>query len=266
MTDTLSPVVRFEAADGVGTITLDRPRVNAYEIGLMMQLREAVAAADADATVPVVVLRSALPSVFSVGADIKVWAANEVADNQRLVDAARATANAIAGSRKVFVAAVNGHTLGGGLELALAADLRFAVAGDYRLGLPEVKLGLMPGNGGTQRLARLVGSSRALALIATGDAIGPEEALSIGLVDRVFPPDTFAGEVASFARALARGPAGAIAAIKTAVREGEGLTLEAALAVEAALSDGLYGTADGIEGFRAYVEKRPPRFGGADAD
>jgi enoyl-CoA hydratase/carnithine racemase len=264
MTGTLSPVVRFEAADGVGTITLDRPKVNAYEIGLMTQLRETVAAAEADPAVAVVVVRSALPSVFCVGADIKAWAASELADNQRLVDIARATANAIAGSRKVYVAAINGHALGGGLELALAADLRFAVAGVYQLGLPEVRLGLMPGNGGTQRLARLIGSSRALALVATGDSVGPDEALAIGLVDRVIPDETFEDELAACVRALARGPAGAIAAIKTAIREGQELSVDAGLALEASLSDGLYGTPDGIEGLRAYIEKREPRFGGAD--
>ena len=264
MTDTLSPVVRLETADGVGTITLDRPKVNAYETGFMTQLRDTVAAVEADASVTVVVLRSALPSVFSVGADIKAWAANEVAENQRLVASARETANAMADSRKVVVAAIRGHALGGGLELALACDLRFGASGDYQLGLPEVKLGLMPGNGGTQRLARLIGRSRALALIVTGDAIGPEEAHSIGLLDRLYPAESLDDEVMSFARALARGPAEAIAAVKAAIREGEELTLEAGLAVEAALSDGLYDTADGIEGFKAYVEKRPPRFGGAD--
>lgn len=264
MTETLSPVVRFEADDGVGTITLDRPKVNAYEIGLMTQLREAVATAEADPAIAVVVLRSALPRVFSVGADIKAWAANEVAANQRLVEAARATARGLVDSRKVWLASINGHALGGGLELALACDLRFAATGDYQLGLPEAKLGLMPGNGGTQRLARLVGPSRALLLVATGDSISPEEAHSIGLVDRLIPAANLSAEVGTIARALAQGPREAIAAIKTAVREGQELTLEAGLAVEAALSDGLYDTPDGIEGFQAYVEGRPPRFGGVD--
>ncbi len=264
MTEALSPAVRLDAADGVGMITLDRPKVNAYDIGLMTQLGEAVATADADRTISVIVLRSALPGVFSVGADIKAWAANGVADNQRVVDAARQTAAALAHSRKISIAAIAGHALGGGLELALACDLRFAATGGHQLGLPEVKLGLMPGNGGTQRLARLIGSGRALALIATGESMGPEDARSIGLVDRVFPADVFDGEVGAFAHALARGPSDALSAIKTAISEGTQMTLEAGLAMEAALSDGLYGTADGIEGFRAYVEKRPPRFGGAD--
>lgn len=264
MTETRSPVVRFEAAHGVGTITLDRPKVNAYEIGLMLQLRDAVTAAQADPAVHVVVLRSALPRVFSVGADIKTWASNEVADNQRLVDMARATANALSAGAKVCIAAINGHALGGGLELALAADLRLAAAGDYQLGLPEVKLGLMPGNGGTQRLSRLVGSSRALSLIATGEAVGPDEAVFIGLVDHVFAAEGFETDVHSFARALAQGPAEAVAAIKAAVRQGEGLTLEEGLAVEARLSDALYDTPDAIEGLEAYIEKRPPSFGGGD--
>jgi enoyl-CoA hydratase/carnithine racemase len=266
MTATPSPVVRFDVADGVGTIALDRPKVNAYEIGLMTQLRETVAAAEADPAVVATVLASALPRVFCVGADIKAWAANETDDNQRLVAAARATANAIADSRKVWIAAIGGHALGGGLELALACDLRFAARGEYQLGLPEVKLGLMPGNGGTQRLARLLGPSRALLLLATGEGIGPVEARDIGLVDRLYPAEALASEAQAFARALARGPGEAIAAIKAAVREGQGLTLEAGLAIEAALSDRLYDTADGVEGFEAYLEGRPPRFGGADAN
>ena len=266
MTGTLSHAVRLERAHGVGTITLNRPKVNAYEIAFMNQLREAVASAATDPAVRVLVLRSAIADVFTVGADIKAWAANEVAENQRLVVVARATAKALADSPKVSIAAISGHALGGGLELALACDLRLAAAGDYRLGLPEVRLGLMPGNGGTQRLARLIGPGRALALIASGDAIGPSEAHTLGLVDRLVPAETFSDEVEAFARALARGPVCAIAAIKRAIRAGEALTLEAGLALEATLSDDLYDTDDGIEGFRAYVEQRPARFGGTGTD
>ncbi len=266
MTATPSPLVRYAAEHGVACITLDRPKVNAYEIGFMDELRAAIAEADADPSVTAAVLCSALPTIFSVGADIKAWAANDVADNQRLVEAARASANGMATSRVVFVAAVNGHALGGGLELAMACDLRFAAEGDYQLGLPEAKLGLMPGNGGTQRLLRLVGPARALDLIATGESIGPEQALADGLVDRLVAAEELLPRTMIYARALAEGPSRAVAAIKAAVRQGADMTLEAGLALEARLSDELYDTPDAIEGFRAYVEKRPPRFGGADAD
>lgn len=250
--------------DGIGTITLDRPKVNAYEIGLMEDLRGAVELANDDPDVAVVVLRSALSTVFSVGADIKAWGSNDVAANQRLVDTARSTAKAMAASNKVYIAAINGHALGGGLELALACDLRFAAEGDYQLGLPEVKLGLMPGNGGTQRLLRLVGPGRALAMIVTGASVDPDQALAMGLLDRLFPPERLDDETEAFARSLADGPGQAIAAIKRSIREGAGLTLEDGLALEARASDVLYDTPDADEGFRAYIEKRPPRYRGKD--
>jgi enoyl-CoA hydratase/carnithine racemase len=261
MTGTPSPRAAYSRRDGFGVITLDRPQVNAYEIGLMAQLLDSVQAADADPSTNAVILRSSLPTIFSVGADIKVWSANDAAANHRLVDAARATARAIAQSDKVFIAALNGHALGGGLELAMACDLRFAAEGDYQLGLPEVKLGLMPGNGGTQRLLRLVGVSRALEMITSGESVDPAAALAMGLVDRLLPADDLLDESERFARSLAAGASGAIAAIKRSIREGADLSLEAGLTLEASLSDALYETPDAIEGFRAYIEKRPARFG-----
>lgn len=261
MTATTSPVVHYSTADGVGTIALDRPRVNAYDIGLMEALGDCLEMAEGDSSVHVVILRSAIRAVFSVGADIKAWSANDTAGNQRLIHLARANADAMAGSAKVFIAAVSGHALGGGLELALACDLRFGAEGDYRLGLPEVKLGLMPGNGGTQRLLRLVGPGRAFELIATGESVDPTRALAIGLLDRLIPAADLQADTEDFARSLAAGPTQAIAAIKSSLREGADLSLEEGLAVERRLADGLYGTPDATEGFKAYVEKRPPLFG-----
>ena len=256
-----SPTVTHSIREGVCTITLERPPVNAYESVLIDQLRSAIEEADRTPGVGAVILRSSLPTFFSVGADIKVWGNTDVATNQHLVDAARATSGAIAGSDKIFIAAINGHALGGGLELAMACDLRFAAEGDYQLGLPEVKLGLMPGNGGTQRLLRLVGPSRALQMAATGESVDPSSALTMGLVDRLLPSDRLYVEVDAFARALAGGPREAIGAIKAAVRDGADSSLADALALEARLSSVLYETADAIEGSRAYLEKRPPRFG-----
>ena len=266
MTEPLTPVVSLTVRDSLATITLDRPKVNAYEIGLMEQLRSCIASADAEPEVSVVILRSALPAIFSVGADIKVWGGNDAAANQRLVDEARSAAGAMARSKKVFIAAINGHALGGGLELAMACDLRFAAEGDFQLGLPEVKLGLMPGNGGTQRLLRLVGPSRALEMIATGDSVDPARALEVGLVDRLLPRDRLMEGTEAFARSLAAGASEAIAAIKATIRDGGELTLEAGLALEARVSDSLYETPDAVEGFRAYLEKRRPDFGGNDVN
>ena len=270
MTGTPLPVVHRAAADGVATITLDRPRVNAYDIDLMTQLRASVAAVNADPTIAVAILRSGRSGVFSVGADIKAWAANDDGGNQHLVDTARETADAIAGSEKAWIALIAGHALGGGLELALACDLRFGADGDYQLGLPEVRLGLMPGNGGTQRLLRLVGRSRAFELIATGESIGPERALAIGLLDRLSAAESMQAEAEAYARALANGPRQALAAIKRSLREGEDLDLADGLDLERRLSDDLCGTPDASEGFAAAVAKRPAHFvpgdGGGDAN
>lgn len=249
--------------DGVAVLTLDRPKVNAYDLDLMEALSEAVDRVGSDPAVGAVVLRSAMPTVFCVGADIRAWGANSAAANRRLVDAARGVAAAIGRSDSVFLAAINGHALGGGLELAMACDLRFAAEGDYQLGLPEVKLGLMPGNGGTQRLLRLVGPSIALELIAGGESISPARAAAIGLVNRVVPADRLLDESRRYALGLAQGPREAVAAIKRAIRLGGEERLAEGLAVEAELADALYDTTDGIEGFAAYTEKRPPVFSGA---
>jgi len=255
--------VDLAVGEGVAILTLDRPKVNAYDLELMEAIREAVDRVDRDPSIGAAVIRSALPRIFCVGADIRAWGTNGTAANQRLVDTARGVAAAIGQSDTVFLAAINGHALGGGLELAMACDFRFAAKGDYQLGLPEVRLGLMPGNGGTQRLLRLVGPSLALELIATGDSISPERAAAIGLVNRVVPADQLLAESRRFALGLAQGPREAVAAIKRAIRIGGDQPLAEGLAVEARLADALYDTADGIEGFAAYTDKRTPVFSGA---
>lgn len=257
----MTTVINYAAEDGVGVITLARPKVNAYEAEFQEQLHRVVTEADLDANVAVIILRSALPHIFSVGADINVWGSNSVAANQRLVDAARATANALAKSSKISIAEINGHALGGGLELAMSCDLRFASDREYQLGLPEVRLGLMPGNGGTQRLMRLVGISRALELIVSGDGIGPKRALEIGLVNQLFSHDDLVDKTYEYARNLAAGPRRAIAAIKESLVTGSTLPIADSLAIEAALADSLYETPDAAEGFTAFMEKRPPLFG-----
>lgn len=256
--------VELVVEGGVAVLTLDRPKVNAYDLDLMENIREAVDRADRDPAVGVLLLRSALPTIFCVGADISAWGGNDTSANRRLVAAARGVATAIGESDTVVIAAINGHALGGGLELAMACDLRFAAEGDYKIGLPEVRLGLMPGNGGTQRLLRLVGPSIALELIASGDHISPARAAEIGLVNRLVPAEDLVDEARRFASRLADGPRSAIAAIKRSIRLGVDERLAAGLEIESALADALYDTADGIEGFAAYLEKRAPVFGAAD--
>jgi enoyl-CoA hydratase/carnithine racemase len=172
------------------------------------------------------------------------------------------TLNKFASTPKVVIAAINGHCVGGGLEIALSTDLRMMASGSGKVGLPEVTLGVLPGTGGTQRLPRVVGASRALDLMITGKLLTPEEALHIGLVNYVFPKETFETQVMDYAKALANGPARAVSLIKRSVVEGMEMPLTAGLALERELQNRLFVTDDAKEGLTAFVEKRKPNFKG----
>jgi enoyl-CoA hydratase/carnithine racemase len=163
---------------------------------------------------------------------------------------------------KVFIAEINGHALGGGLEIALACDLRFGAEGDYRLGTPEVTLGVLPGNGGTQRLPRLIPPSRALDLMITGRTIAPQEAYELGILDRLFPAPELHEQTHGYAGALASGATKAIGSIKLAVHEGLAAGLERGLEREQELIEELFRSDDAKEGIAAFGEKRKPAFVG----
>ena len=255
--------VTFTKSNSVGTITLDRPPVNSYEIGFMRELAAAIDAANGAVEVKAVILRSASEKFFSAGADIKAFMANDTAANIEMIHFAHATLDKIAASDKIYVAAINGHALGGGLEMALACDLRFAAEGKYRLGLPEVTLGLLPGNGGTQRLPRLIGANKALEMMITGEQVGPDEALRLGIVNRLFPAEDLIPETEAYAQKLSSGATLAIAAIKRAVYDGGAMNLGDALAHERELIGPLFDSEDAKEGFTAFAEKRAPVYRGA---
>jgi enoyl-CoA hydratase/carnithine racemase len=250
------PVVTFSKSDVVGTITLNRPPANSYEIGFMRDLEAAIDAANAEAGVKVVILKSASEKFFSGGADIKAFLANTTAANMEMIRTAHRALDKMAASDKVHVAAINGHALGGGLEMALACDLRFAAEGKYRMGLPEVTLGLLPGNGGTQRLPRLVGANKALEMMLTGEAVTPEDALRLGIVNRLIPADKLMEEAEAYARKLASGASLAIARIKQCVYQGSAMDLGEGLAFERKLIEPLFDTEDAKEGLTAFAEKR----------
>ena len=254
--------VHYEASGDVGRIVFNRPPANAYEINVMQAFNAVLETADADPQVHVVILTSALEKFFCAGSDIKAFQTNDTTANLAMVRCARAATGKMNTSNKIYIAVINGHALGGGLEIALACDLRFAAVGHYQLGLPEINLGLMPGKGGTQRLARLVGASRALAILTTGDAVDPETALQIGLVNRLIPADQLQKETEHYAQNLASGPPRAIAAIKRAVYQGLDLSLPDGLALEHGLADGLCETQDAQEGLRAFIEKRTAHYTG----
>jgi enoyl-CoA hydratase/carnithine racemase len=255
-------VVHFSSDNGVGMVSFDRPPANAYDLAFHQQFNEAINAADASPATRVVIVRSAITRFFCAGADVKAFSANSMDDNRKMVASARAALAKIEASGKPFIALLEGHTLGGGLEIAMACDVRFAAEGDYKLGLPEVRLGLLPGNGGSQRLPRILGPSKALMLLLSGENIDPDEALRIGLVDRLFPRNKALDEAMRFAGQVAAAAPLAVTAAKRAVRDGLGQGLQEALELESRLVDELYDTQDAKEGFRAAVEKRSPRYTG----
>jgi len=254
--------VSFSADRPVGFITLDNPPANSYDLEVMTQFSDAVDEAIASDTRAVVV-RSASEKFFSAGADVKKFLDGDVDANMEMIRTSQAAFKRMAAASHVFIAHINGHALGGGLELTLACDLRYANEGRYKLGTPEVTLGLLPGNGGTQRLTRLVGPSRAMDLLITGRTFSPEEARDMGLVSALFAPEEAEAKVREQAERLAVGPALAIAAIKRCVHEGGQLPLDEGLALEGQLVEQLFRSKDATEGLTAFVEKRNPEFVGA---
>ena len=242
------------------TITLNRPPTNALNREFGEELSRAFGEAERMEDVTVVVVASALEKAFVAGADIKEMAAMGRDDSEAFSKLLQDANNTLARMKKVVIAAINGHALGGGCELALACDYRFMAAGKGLIGLPEATLGILPGAGGTQRLPRLVGLSRAMDILLRGKAMGPEDALGIGLVDRVIEAGNFMEEVMKFAHQLASGAGKAMGYIKAAVREGIDLPMEQGLAVERRYGLENLGTQDAKEGLKAFAEKRKPDF------
>jgi enoyl-CoA hydratase/carnithine racemase len=251
--------VSFAAEGALGFITLDNPPANSYDIEFMRELADSISAAT-DSSMRVVIVRSASEKFFSAGADVKRFLANDVDGNMEMIRLAHEALAGIASSPKLFVAYIAGHALGGGLEIALACDVRYAAEGTYRLGTPEVTLGLLPGNGGTQRLPRLIGVGPALELLLTGRQITPDQAERLGLVSQLFGGED---ELRSHAEKLATLPPLALSEIKRAVYEGVDRPLDGGLELERELIEKLFRSQDASEGLHAFVEKRPPEFVGA---
>jgi len=255
-------MISLEREGAVGQISLHRAPANAYNREFAQELDVAVEAVRADDAICAAVVSSALPRFFSAGADIKFFQASSLAEKEKFILYMHEVLRKIEMTPKVFIAAIAGHCLGGGLEIALACDLRFAAAGPYGLGQPEVTLGILPGNGGTQRLPRLVGKSRALDLMITGRTVSPEEALRIGLVDRTLPPDELSAATREYADALTRSATMAVGLTKLAVARGMELPLDGGLAYEREVLFRAFASEDAAEGVNAFLEKRPPAFKG----
>ncbi|RKR90599.1 enoyl-CoA hydratase/carnithine racemase [Micromonospora pisi] len=252
--------VRLEISDGIGTIRLERPPMNALNTQVQEELRAAATAATTDSDVRAVIVYGG-EKVFAAGADIKEMADMSYVDMAARAVELSAALGALARIPKPVVAAITGYALGGGCELALACDWRVA-AEDAKLGQPEIKLGIIPGAGGTQRLARLVGPARAKDLIMSGRMVDAQEALRIGLVDRVVPADQVYAEAVAMVRPYLAGPAQALRAAKLAVDGGLEMDLNSGLAWESQLFAALFATDDRREGMAAFVAKRKPEFTG----
>jgi len=251
--------IKYEVADGIGTITINRPDVlNALNMQVLAEMLSAIGAASADADVKVVVLTGAGRS-FIAGADIAQMKGFGTQDGLRFGDLGHSVLLALETMDKPVIAAVNGFALGGGTEVSLGCDFIYASA-KAKFGQPEVNLGIIPGFGGTQRLARSVGMNKARELIYTGEVIDAQEAKRIGLVADVFEPEELMAKVTEKAKLLmSKGPL-AIATAKRVMNKGVDLALDSALEFEKQAFSALFGTEDQTEGMAAFVEKRQPTF------
>jgi enoyl-CoA hydratase/carnithine racemase len=251
----MAEFVRVERDQGIATIRLDRPKMNALNAQVQDQIAAAALEVDADPDVRAVVLYGG-EKVFAAGADIKEMAeasfAQVAADSRRL----QAAFTAVARVGKPVAAAITGYALGGGLELALCADFRVAGEG-ARLGQPEILLGIIPGAGGTQRLPRLIGPARAKDIVFTGRFVGAAEALQIGLVDKVVPDDQVYRVARDLVAQYANGPAVALRAAKQAIDAGLEVDLDTGLEIERLNFAALFATEDQRTGMRSFIENGP---------
>ncbi len=256
------PLCEYESRDGVALLTLNDPPANAYSYEMFRAIDDAILRARFDPAVHVLVLTGNGEKFFCAGANIDMLSKADPTYKYYFCLHANETLLRLEQTPKLVIAALNGHTVGGGLEIALAADLRIARKEAGKIGLPEVTLGVLPGTGGTQRLARIVGRSRAIEMMVEGRTMSPLEAKEAGLVDKLFESERFRERVIEYARGFC--PPGkaslAVGRIKRAVQSGLEVGLEQGLALERELQAGLFASDDAREGFRAFVEKRAPSF------
>jgi enoyl-CoA hydratase len=260
----MSQLVGYSTDGGVAVLELRNPPANAYSYDMFRQLDDAILQARMDEAVHVLLLRGAGDKFFCAGADIAMLDRVSPEFKYYFCLHANETLLRLENTPKLVIAAMNGHCVGGGLEIAMAADLRLGKVGGGKVGLPEVALGVLPGTGGTQRLSRLLGKAKAIELMVRGDRMTMEEAHALGLVNTLLPAEDFWPRALELARSYCPpGKAsGAVGAIKRAVQTGSDLGLEAGLALERELQQRLFTSEDAREGLRAYVENRAAAFKG----
>ena len=270
MTSTAAPtatLIEYRVEGGIAIIQLNDPPANTYTYEMFRQMDDAILTARMDDDVHVMVLRGKGDKFFSAGASIDML--NSVTPRFKYFFCLHAneTLNRLEHTPKLVIAALNGHTVGGGLEIAMAADLRLAHRGKAKIGLPEVNLGVLPGTGGTQRMARMLGKSKAIELMVTGATFDFDKAKELGLVNEVFDgtPEEYWNQVMEYAKKFVppAGAARAVGNIKRAVCSGVEVPFESGLAIERELQQQLFQSQDAKEGITAYVEKRKADFSGS---
>ena len=261
--------IRYSALDGVATIELNDPPANTYSYAMMREIDDAVLVARMDDAVHVVVIRGAGEKFFCAGANISMLRDATPQFKYYFCLHANETMNRLEQTPKLVIAALNGHTVGGGLEVAMAADIRIARKDAGKIGLPEVALGVLPGTGGTQRLARLVGKAKAIELMINGRLLSFDEAHAAGMVNEVWGDEVLRGR--SFAEAVheyatrfapPHKASKAVGHIKRAVQSGVEMSFSEGLALERELQQRLFESSDAREGIAANLEKRKPEFTG----
>jgi enoyl-CoA hydratase len=260
-------LVQYRVQEGVALLTLNDPPANTYTYEMMQELDRAVLAARMDESVQVIVITGHGEKFFSAGANINMLADVTPTFKYFFCLHANETLSRLEQTPKLVIAAINGHCVGGGLEIAMAADIRVARRGAGKMGLPEVSLGVLPGTGGTQRLVRIVGKSRAIELMALGELFDFERGQELGIINQIYEAEsgeTFLQGVLDYARRFTspKRAAHAVGRIKRSVQTGAEIPFESALALERELQQQLFQSEDAKEGLDAYVNKREPKFKG----
>ncbi|WP_099352881.1 enoyl-CoA hydratase/isomerase family protein [Fredinandcohnia onubensis] len=249
-------------ANGIAEVHIHVNKTNSYDLDYYKELNAAIDDIRFDNDIKVAVLMSDMPKFFSAGANINFLKSAEPRFKTQFCLFCNETLDKIARSPQIWIACLEGHTVGGGLEMALACDLRFMGDQAGKIGLPEVSLGVLAGTGGTQRLARQVGHSKALDLNITGETLTPQEALDINLVDRVFPQEETRAKTLEYAEKIANSATYATSNIKLSIMNGKEMPLNVAIRYEGELQNLLFRSQDAQEGLSAFIEKREANWSG----
>lgn len=260
----MGELITYSAQNGIAVIEMNDPPANTYTYDMNRELDEAILEARMDDDVHVIVLRGAGDKFFSAGANIKMLSEVTPGFKYFFCLHANETLNRLEHTPKLVIAALNGHTVGGGMEIAMAADLRIAKRGGGKIGLPEISLGVLPGTGGTQRLSRLIGKSKSIELMITGRLMEFEEAKDLGIVNDIFDAENYWEKVLEYAGQFVppNKASKAVGRIKRSVQSGWEVPFESGLAIERELQQQLFQSEDAKEGLGAYVSKRKPSFKG----